>query len=585
LTPRSDTLAIFARGIPALSWLRGYTRADFNADLIAGTITAILLVPQAMAYALLAGLPPQVGLYASVVAPIAYAFIGSSRTLSVGPVSVAAIMVATTLASAGLSGGGQDLSNALVLALEIGVILLAMAAMRLGAIVNFLSHPVLSGFTSGAAIVILLTQVAPLLGISAGPTTTSHEVFAAIVTNIHNTKLATLAVGAASIVLLLLAENPLQRLLRRLSDQEWVGALARTGPLLVVLLATFAAVTLELDKTYGVSTVGTIPQGLANVDLGFLQQDTWIALLPSAALIAFIGYVESISIAKILANRRRQRINANQELAGLGAANIAAALTGGMPVAGGFGRTMVNYAAGARTQMASVITALLIGGTLLWLAEFFARLPKAALGAVIVVAVARLIDISTLRHAWRYQRSDAAVLLVTLASVLLLGIEVGLVNGILLSLVVYVWRGSRPHMAIVGRVPDTEHFRNINRHAVETWPSLALVRVDESLTFTNIGVVEDFIAAHIARQPEVKHVVLVCNAVNHIDSSALEALERLIASLREAGVTVHLAEVKGPVLDALARVDFSLHLAPGKVFFRTVDAVTALAPADSGPTT
>ena len=579
---RAATPSWLERSIPALIWLRGYARADLHADVIAGAITAILLVPQAMAYALLAGLPPQVGLYASFVAPIAYALFGSSRALAVGPVSVAAIMVATALASAGMQGLDTDLSNAVILAFEIGLILLAMAALRLGAIVNFLSHPVLSGFTSGAAVVILLTQAAPLLGIAAGPTTTSHEIVAALFTGIHATNSTTLFVGIASIVLLTLGDGPLQALLRRISVKEWVTALGRTGPLWVVLLATLAVVGFDLDRVHGVATVGTIPAGLPAPSLAFLRRDSWIALLPSAALIAFISYVESISIAKILANRRRQRINANQEFVGLGAANIASAFSGGMPVAGGFGRTMVNFTAGARTQMASVVTALLMGGTLLWLAPLFARLPKAALAAVIVVAVARLIDIATWREAWRYQRSDAAVLLATLIGVLVLGIELGLIVGIVLSLLIYVGRGSRPHMAIVGRVPETEHFRNIRRHDVETWPTLALVRVDESLTFTNIGVVEDFVTAHLASHSDVKHVVLVCNAVNHIDSSALDALERLIASLRDADVTIHLAEVKGPVLDALLRINFPERIAPGRVFFRTTDAVAVLtAPANT----
>lgn len=569
--------AWFERAVPAASWLRDYSRADLQADVIAGVITAILLVPQAMAYALLAGLPPQVGLYASVVAPLAYALFGSSRTLAVGPVSVAAIMVATALAASDVQGHGTDVANALVLALEVGAILLAMAVLRLGTVVNFLSHPVLSGFTSGAAIVILLTQIPPLLGIASGPTTTSHEIIATIASGAAATKLATLAVGVASIVLLVLAGGPLQALLRRISDKSWIDVFGRAGPLVVVLLATAAVAGLGLDRGYGVATVGPLPAGLPRPSIDFLSLDTWATLLPSAALIAFISYVESISIAKILANRRRQRVNANQELSALGAANVAAAFSGGMPVAGGFSRTMVNFAAGARTQMAGIVTALLMGLTLLAFAALFARLPKAALAGVIVVAVARLIDVATLREAWRYQRGDAAVLLVTLGAVLILGIEVGLVVGILISLLVYVWRSSRPHMAIVGRVPGTEHFRNIRRHGVETWPNLVLVRVDESLTFTNISMVEDFVADYLATHRRVKDAVLVCNAVNHIDSSALDALERFVASLRDAGVTLHLAEVKGPVLDALERVDFKAKLAPGQIFFRINDAVATLA--------
>lgn len=565
------------RALPALAWFKHYARADLQADLVAGLVTAILLVPQAMAYAMLAGLPPQVGLYASVAAPLAYALFGSSRTLSVGPVSVSAIMVAAALAAAGLQREGANVANALVLALECGVVLLVMAAVRLGVIVNFLSHPVLSGFTSGAAVIIVLTQVPPLLGVASIQSTAGYDLVAAIFRELHSTRPATLLLGAVSVFLLALAGGPFKTALRGLGAGRWAAALDRAGPLLVVLLATLAIVALDLDRAQRVVTVGAIPAGMPRPDWGFLRLDTWLKLFPSAVLIAFIGYIESVSIAKLLASRRRERISANQELAALGTANVAAAFTNGLPVAGGFGRTMVNFAAGARTQVAGVVTALLIGLTLLAFAPWFARVPRAALAAIIVVAVVRLIDVATVRALWRYQRSDAVVLLLTLASVLILGIEAGLVIGVVMSLLFYVWRASRPHMAVVGRIPGTEHFRNVLRHRVETWPRLALIRVDESLSFANIGVVEDFIMGYLASHRNVEHLVLIGSAINHIDGSALDALERLFAGLRDAGVTVHFAEIKGPVLDALERVDLPARMAPGRIFFRTTEAVQALA--------
>lgn len=563
-----------ARALPALTWLRGYSRSDFQADTIAGLITAILLVPQAMAYGMLAGLPPQVGLYASVVAPIAYALFGSSRTLAVGPVAVAAVMVAGALAS---QTQGTPVGNALVLALEIGLILLVMAALRLGAMVNFLSHPVLSGFTSGAAILILLTQIPPLLGIDAGHGMTTQGIAKTVYGQLGDVAPATLALGVTSIALLLFAGGPLRLLLRKWSGSEAATLLARAGPLVVVFLALLAVVALDLDGSRGVATVGPIPAGLPSLDLGFLRLGTWVALFPSALLIALIAYVESVSMAKILANRRRQRISANRELTALGAANVVAAFTGGMPVAGSFSRTMVNFAAGARTQIAGIVGALVIGLTLLFFAPWFERLPTATLAAIIVVAVLPLIDPAGVRALWRYQRSDAATLLLTLVGVLVFGIEVGLVIGLVVSLLAYIWRTSHPHVAVVGRIPGTEHFRNVLRHDVETWPTLALIRVDESLNFANIGVVEDFIMAHLAKHPRVEHLVLICSAVNHIDSSALETLERLVVNLREAGVTVHLSVVKGPVMDALERVDLPARMAPGRIFFRTDEAITHLA--------
>jgi len=564
-----------ARLLPAAAWLRGYTRADLNADLAAGLITAVLLVPQAMAYAMLAGLPPQVGLYAGVAAPIAYALFASSRVLAVGPVSVTAIMVASALA--GVAGRGSPAANALVLALESGLLLFAMAALRLGGMVSFLSHPVLSGFTSAAAIVIVLTQVPPLLGIGGTASTASHEIVAAIAAHLGDFEPATLALGAASIVLLALAGRPLPRLLLRLRmPAARATALSRGAPLAVVLLALAAVAGLELDRAYGVATIGAIPRGLPAPDPGFLRLDTWLALLPSAALITVISYVESISIAKILAHRRRQRVDANQELVALGAANVAAAFTGGMPVAGGFSRTMVNFVAGARTQLAGIVTAVAMGAILLSFAHLFARLPQAALAAIVVVAVAQLIDLGEVRRLWRYQRRDAAVLLLTLGAVLVFGIELGLVVGVLASLLAHLWRTSRPHVALLGRIPGTQLFRNVRRHEVETWPHLALVRVDENLSFANIGRVEDFIMAHLARHPRVEHLVLVASAVNDIDSTALAALERLAASLRDAGVALHLAEVKGPVHDLLVRAGLPGRLAPGRIFFSTAEAVDAL---------
>lgn len=563
--------------LPALAWLRRYTRSDFYSDGIAGLVTAFLQIPQAMAYAVLAGLPPQVGLYASVGAPVAYALFGSSRTLAVGPVAIAAVMVAEALAAPEVRAHGGAVANALVLALESGLILLAMAALRLGAMVNFLSHPVLSGFTSGAAILIVLTQLSPLLGTAPAGSMTTVDMLGNLLRQLDAVQPATLLLGLASTALLILAAKPIRTALRRRSSKGWTLLLARAGPLVVVVLAAGAVALLDLDRTHGVATIGPIPAGLPSPDVGFLRLGTWVALFPAAFLIALINYIGGISVAKTLANRERRRLDANQELMALGAANVTAAFTGGMPVAGSFSRTMVNFTAGARTQLATVVASAAIALTLLFFAPWFARLPQAALAAIVVVAVVPLIDVQAARSLWRYQRAEAGVLLVTLAGVLLFGITVGLVIGLLVSLTAYIWRTSVPHVAVVGRIPGTEHFRNVLRHDVETWPTLALIRVDESLTFANIGVVEDFVMAHLAKHRDVRHLVLVCSGINHIDSSALEGLERLIAGLREAGVTVHLAEVKGPVFDALERAGLPARMAPGRVFFRTSEAVEALA--------
>jgi SulP family sulfate permease len=340
---------------------------------------------------------------------------------------------------------------------------------------------------------------------------------------------------------------------------------------------TTALVTgLDLDQGKGVAVVGTLPSGLPVFGLHLPGVETAVSLLPAAVLICLVAYVESVSIAKTLANRRRQTIDPNQELFALGAANLAAAFSGGMPVAGGFSRTMVNFNAGARTQAAAILTAVLVGMVALLFTPLLAHVPKVALAAVIILAVSRLIDVPAAVKAWRYDRSDGLVLVATAGGVLLLGIEAGLLAGIVLSLVLYVWRAARPHVAEIGRLSGTEHFRNVMRfHQVETWPHLLLVRIDEHLSFANSAYLEDMLMSRVAAHPAMKHLVLVCSGVNGIDVSAMDMLTKLATSLKDAGVSLHLAEVKGPVMDRLQRSEL-LHALPGKVFLSAHEAVEVL---------
>ncbi len=553
------------------AWLAHYQRRDLSHDLVAGIVTAILLVPQGMAFALLAGLPAQVGLYASIVPPLVYALSGSSRTLAVGPVSVAAIMVATALSQHATPE--TYLANAMALALLSGLILLLMGWLRLGVLVSLLSHPVLSGFTSAAAVVIIASQLPNLTGLHLAAFSSLGMPFQI------SLQPAILLLGLLSIGALLLLGKPLEWALARLGiAAEKARLIGRGGPLAVVLLATGLALLPNLQAL--IPVVGAIPAGLPAVSAGFLGDVEWGAhlgeLLPSALLIALVGYVESIAIAKSLAHRRRETVAPNRELLALGAANVGAAFTGGMPVAGGFSRTMVNFNAGARTQMAGLITALLVGLVALTLTGVLQYIPKAALGAIIVVAVARLIDIAALKHAWHYDRLDAAVIVATFAGVLVLGIEHGLLAGIVASLVLYVWRSREPHIAVLGRIPGSEQFRNVVRHSVETAPDLLLVRIDENLNFANAEYLEQAVSDLVNAQPEIRHLVLIGSSVNHIDSSALSTLEKLIQSLREAGVTLHLAEIKGPLRDRLERSALPALLSPGRIFASTNQAVAAL---------
>lgn len=553
------------------SWLRQYRREDLPHDAVAGTVTAILLVPQGMAFALLAGLPAQVGLYASILPPLIYAFLGTSRTLAVGPVSVAAIMVAAALAQHGHPDNA--LAAALALALMGGGILLLMAWLRLGVLVSLLSHPVLSGFTSAAALLIIASQIPSLSGLSVGG---FSGFLHPLTLSLHP---ATLALGAASIAALLLLGRPLELGLVHLGVAPPRAALlSKGGPLLVVALATGAGLLPGLAGSF--ASVGAIPAGLPVLDAEFLRISGWLDLFPSALLIALVSYVESIAIAKALAQRRRESIDANRELLALGAANLGTAFSGGMPVAGGFSRTMVNFNAGARSQMAGILTAGLVALVALTLTPLLAHIPKAALGAIIVVAVSRLIDFNALKEAWHYDRLDAAALLATFAGVLILGIEHGLLAGIGVSLGLYVWRSRIPHIAVLGRVPGSEQFRNVARHRVQTSAELLLLRVDENLNFANAEYLEHLLATRIAVDPAVRHLVLIGSGVNHIDVSALATLEQLATTQREAGVTLHLAEFKGPVLDRLERIGLLARLSPGRVFDSTHQAVAALTPAD-----
>ena len=563
--------------LPLLRRLRAYRRTDASADLLAGTITAVLLVPQAMAYAVVAGLPPQVGLYASVLPSLAYALFGTSPYLGVGPVAVNALMVASALAVVGHGDPAQQVVNAQVLAAICALTLLGLGALRAGAFMSFLSRPVLDGFTSGAALLIVLTQLPALLGVSAHSGPLLPEVLLAVWHALPTINWPTLTLGMASIGLLMLGGRPLRALLERLRLSSFqADFIGRLTPLIMLALATVAVVVGEL-ATRGVAAVGDVPPGLPAPSVAFLRASTWLELLAPGMLIALISYVSSVSIAQGLASRRRERIDTDQELFALGAANAAAAVGGALPVAASFSRSALNFSAGARTPLAGVVSALLVGCIAVWLTGLFGHLPRAALAALIVVAVTPLIDVHGFRRTLAYSRSDGLTFGATFVVVLFLGVERGLLLGALLGVAMYVWRTGRPHIAVVGRVPGSEHFRNVNRYHVETWPNLLVLRVDESLYFANASRVEETILDQISAKPTVTDLVLVGSGINHVDSSGLAMLETLLPALREAGVCTHLAEFKGPVLDRLKGSGLLEILAPGHVFLSTEQAVTALA--------
>ena len=563
------------RWVPVVGWLRRYNRALLFKDSLAAVIVTLMLVPQALAYALLAGLPPEMGLYASMLPLVLYAIFGTSASLAVGPVAVAALMTASALSSFATPGSPEYIGAALVLAALSGVILIAMGVLRLGFLVNFLSHPVISGFITASGILIAISQLKHILGVEAA----GHnviELLGALFSQWQQVNLITLLIGLGVWGYLLVCRKRLNTWLMAMGiSASTSGLIVKAAPISAVMLTTLLAWHFNLGQ-YGVDLVGFVPSGLPAIALPSLDQSLWLGLLPAALLISLVGFVESVSVAQTLAAKRRQRINPNQELIALGMANLGAGVSGGSPVSGGFSRSVVNFEAGAATPLAGAFTALGIVLATLLLTGLLAFLPTATLAATIIVAVGTLIDLPAVKRTWQYSRSDGVAMVATLLLTLLHSVEVGIISGVVLSLGLHLYRTSQPHSAVVGRVPGTEHFRNVKRHEVETDQHVAMLRIDESLYFANARYLEDTVMALAARSPSLKHIVLTCQAVNVIDASALESLEAINGRLKDAGATLHLAEVKGPVMDRLINTALYRELT-GQVFFTTFEAWQALA--------
>jgi SulP family sulfate permease len=552
-------------------WLRTYQPTWLAGDLTAGLIVTVMLIPQSLAYAMLAGLPPEVGLYASILPIVAYALLGSSMTLAVGPVAVASLMTASALQPLAAAGSSDYVALAVQLSLISGVMLLVFGALRLGFLAYFLSHPVISGFITGSAVLIAVGQLKYILGVKVAGSDVL-ETLAGLVKALPQTQPATLVIGVSSLLFLLLARRYLaQGLIRVGCSAKAADLMTKLAPMVAVIASTALVAGFKLNETAGVSVVGHVPQGLPQLALSLPNMTTLGQLWLPALLITLIGFVESVSVAQSLALKRQQRIEPNRELLGLGAANVASALSGGYPVTGGFSRSVVNFAAGANTPLAGVISAALMALVIAALTGLFHYLPHAVLAATIIVAVTSLIDLKTLKEAWHYDRSDALSLLATALGVVSLGVEAGILTGVVLSLGVLVWRSSHPHMAVVGRVPGSEHFRNIKRHAVETVPGLLALRVDESLFFANATILEDYIEKLLTDDPSLRYVLLICSAVNQVDTTALGVLTQLERSLSARGMTFALAEVKGPVMDRLRTTELGQRLT-GKVFMSVHEA-------------
>lgn len=562
--------------LPILEWGRAYNQEALTNDLVAALIVTVMLIPQSLAYALLAGLPPEVGLYASVAPLLVYAVLGSSRVLAVGPVAVVSLMTAAAVGEHAAAGTHAYWQVAITLAFLSGSMLLVMGFLRLGFLANFLSHPVISGFISASGLLIAASQMATILGVKAEGHNFVERVYA-LVQQLPHAHALTLVAGVAATLFLFWVRSGLRPLLRKAGvGDKAAGVLAKAGPVLAIALTTVLAWSQDWAGQ-GVKLVGTVPQGLPPLTLPLWDLALWREMLVPALLISVVGFVESVSVGQTLAAKRRQRIEPDQELVALGASNVAAALTGGFPVTGGFARSVVNFDAGAVTPAAGVYTAVGIMLASLFLTPALYYLPQATLGATIVVAVLSLVDFGMLRATWRFSKLDFVAVATTLLATLAAGVETGLVLGVVVSLALFLLRASRPHIATVGLLPGTEHFRNVARHPVRVSPRLLCLRVDASMFFANARAIEDRINAEVASRAELEHVLLQCSAVNDIDASALESLHAIAMRLHDSGIALHLSEIKGPLMDKLQKTDFlkALH---GQVFLSSYQAIQALTP-------
>ena len=562
------------RYLPILTWSRDYNRDAFISDAVAAVIVTIMLIPQSLAYALLAGLPAEMGLYASILPLVAYAVFGTSRALAVGPVAVVSLMTAAAIGNLGLTDAASVALAAGTLAFMSGALLTMMGVMRLGFLANFLSHPVIAGFITASGLLIATSQLKHIFGVETHGHTLP-QILGSLLSHLGDVSLPTLVIGVSTTAFLFWVRKGLKPMLLGFGLKPRLADLgAKTGPVAAVAVTTLAVWGLGLQN-WGVKIVGAVPQGLPPLTMPSFSPSLWSDLFVSAVLISVIGFVESVSVAQTLAAKKRQRIEPDQELIGLGTSNIAAAVTGGYPVTGGFARSVVNFDAGAETPAAGAFTAIGILLAALLLTPLLYFLPKATLAATIIVAVLSLVDFSLLKRAWGYSKVDFAAVAATILLTLGFGVEIGVSAGVLISIALHLYATSRPHVAEVGLVPNSQHFRNIHRHAVETLPHVVTLRVDESLYFANARFLEDYVSARVVCDEPLSDVILMFSAVNEVDLSALESLEALNLKLKDMGIRLHLSEVKGPVMDRLKRSHFLADLT-GHVYLSQYDAWIAL---------
>lgn len=543
--------------------------SDLRSDLVAAIVVLFITVPQSIAYAFLAGMPAAAGLYAAIGGLFFYGLFGSSRALAVGPTAIIAMMSLEAVSSMAQTGTTDFVTISLKLAMLTGLILILLRLVNFGSITSFLSHAVITGFITAAAVLIITNQFPAILGLSASPGTSLMAVISHLASSITKTNLITLGLSFIGMMILWYCRNYLDQQLVRLGMSPQLSAnLARSSPMYAVIVTVLIVSLLNLDESQAVVVVGSIPTDLPSLSALILTLDDVAALFPSALLISMVIFMESTAIGTAIASKSRTKLDSNQELLGLGMANVGSSFLGGFPVAGSFARSIITYSSGAVTPAASLITSVLVLITLLWFSSLFYSLPKGVLSAIIVMSAAQLIDFHAAKKIFSFNPIDAITFSVTFLSVLIMGVETGILVGIVISFILLIRSSSMPHIAVVGRIEGTEHFRNIDRYDVITSPEVLAVRIDESLYFVNTRYVENFVLNRVADQKDIKHVLLICSSTNFIDTSGLELLEEMSENLEEVGVTLHLAEVKGPVMDRLKKTGFYENM-KGKIFFTT----------------
>ncbi|WP_268121834.1 SulP family inorganic anion transporter [Roseivirga pacifica] len=545
--------------LPILSWLPNYKKADLSGDVFAGITVGIMLIPQGMAYALIAGLPPVYGLYASVVPQIIYAIFGTSRQLSVAPVAMDSLLVATGVSVMATEGSEAYVTYAIMLAFFMGVAQFLLGAIRMGFITNLLAKPVISGFTSAAALIIGLNQLKYLLGVNLEKSNQVHRIIIDAFGKVGDTHIVTLLLGVAGIILI--------KGIKKVNPKIPSALVAVVAGILVVLV-------FGLHNT-GVSIVREVPEGLPAMILPDLSMETIEKLLPLSLTIAVVAFMEAFSVAKAIeAKRRDYKVNPNQELIALGAANIVGSLFQSYPVTGGFSRSAVNNQAGANTPLASIISAVLVALTLLFLTPLFYHLPHAILAAIIMVAVSGLVDLTYAKTLWKTNKIEFALLLATFLITLQFSMVPGIVSGIILSILILLFKAANPHMAILGRVQGVGEFRNVKRFKdLELWEEVFVIRVDAPFAFVNIQTIKDRILNEALSKKGLKYVVIDAGSVAYIDATAVAGLRDLMESLEQKQIKVLFAEVIGPVRDAFYRNDLVPENSEEFFFLTTDNAV------------